>query len=1166
MADLVHARPIELTSAKRRTLQVVVREDGRAGGELRISSRAATGEAWSLHATARLVPAPAAIVAANHSAASLVRDGNEGLSVDDYYAALDRCGVGPGAKGRVLRELEQVTSVAGAAGSGPRAVVGKLMLPRSIESEWYAYHAHPLLLDAAVQLVGALFESTSAVRLRSVDSIEITGGIGSDCLCRAARCADAAEPVGAVGTIVADLEFFDRGGAAIGRIGGLHLEALPARQGAATGAASEWHRIEWVTADLALLEAKREVDRFILVSDCESKAAWLAAELNKHGVETRFCEKIEDLEPLVRILRANGDGRFGFLLLAWSDDRADAAPEPAFQREFRVGQWAFAIREHVADAAQIWIATRGLQPREGEAGAAARLASHVAREIDTFASCAEMQQCRLFDARSTLGDTDFAWLAALVGRSGLERQFRMASEGAQVPRLVAIDETTADAIARVATTDAGASAGVEANARALRAAGAARTTSRAIAGERNFRALRTGLEGRAAVALVACAERALAPDEVRVEVRAAGLTSFDVLAGLGLALGRRRGGIGQADGSRERGGLGLDFAGSVLEVGSRVADLAVGDRVVGIAAAAGSTPDSGFEGGAAVRRIVLSHRRVAALPERLDFVSAASLAWPGLVARHVLVDVARVRSGERVLVVSAGGGVGLSLVERARALGAEVHATACTPARRAALAEQGATIFDAADANDPGFGSGIGGADAERDASARFDVIIGSESGPVVHARIAALAPGGRYVDLCPRERFEREELGALRLGANRAVLAVDALSALESDGRGIGARLSEMMAELDEGTLETIAFERFPIAESARALRFMTQNRHTGRVVLDLTDAQAVAIEAEPAAADSCFAGREIVVSSDVRSRRGEAMRSALAEALRAEGAAEVCERTHEHAVVEATLRAEQIPAAIAPAPDSGAPDPLAVDLWIHIADEAIEGPDPLRMRLAGDGGPARVLVSLRGEVLGEADRDRAWEARLWVDRLLLAGGAAGAGASAAGLAALSVPSDATPESVLRVLEDFGRGGIECEQLILLPAAEKLVRAARAPSPLLAQLESSGRRAGTTSFDRAGFHALTLPERRAALLRHVRDELAGVLGLGAERRDGLDPALRLDALGLDSLMTMELFMGLGRSLELPLAADWFPPGPTLAEIAQVLVRRLEANIARGAA
>jgi len=1136
VAELVHARPIELRSERRRTVQVVVREDGRSGGELRIASRASNRDDWLLHATARLLPAPSSHAKARPEATRrLVREGNESVSLDDYYAALERCGVVPGSKGRVLRELECEAIVASEASAtnavadptAPRVVVGKLMLPRSIESEWYAYHAHPLLVDAAFQLTGALFDATSAVRLVSVESVEIAGSIGSDCLCRAARRIGPVEPRQAARELVADLEFFDRKGTSVGRIGGLRVAALPARAATGLASSSELLRIEWITAELAPLEAEREVDRFILVSDSESNAAWLAAELNKQGVEILFCEKVEDLEPLVARLRATGDHRFGFMLLAWADPSADAAPEPAFQRDFRVGQWAFAIREQVADAAQIWIATRGLQPREESVGTAARvdgseagngsmlaspaamsLAPHVAREIDTFASCAEMQQCRLFDARADLGDADFAWLASLVGRPGLERQFRMASDGARVPRLVAIDDAAG----------------------ATSSAGPNRTMPRVIAGERNFRAVLTGREGRAAVALVACDEPELAADEVRVEVRAASLSSFDVLAGMGLALERRD--VVRPErttrSSRLDESLGLDFAGVVTAMGSRVTDLALGDRVAGIA---------GESSGAVVRRIAVSRGRVAGLPARLDFASAASLVWPGLVARHVLADVARVRPGERVLVVSAGGGVGLSLAERAHALGAEVYATASTQARRAALAHEGATLLD-------GTATGVEGVGIPGpEEIPSFDVIVSSESGPALHARLAALAPGGRYVDLCPRERFEREELGALRLGANRAVLAVDTLAALESDARGIGARLAEMMAELDEGTLETIAYSRFPVAETARALRFMTQNRHTGRVVLDLEAAERVAIEGEPTAEAPYFAGRHVLISRASRSARGVDLQSALADGLRAAGAAEVRE----------ILERDGSPA----------------DAWIHIADEACEGPDGLRLRMAEDEGVDRMLVSLRQDVVGDADRDRAWEVRLWVDRLVLAGSGSRVGA-ATGLGAgrvmsLSIPADATPESVLRALAGIARSGTPREQRVLLSPAEQADRAARAPSPLLSLLDPISGRAGATSFDRSGFLALSPPERRAALLRHVREELAGVLALGAERRDALDPALRLDALGLDSLMTMELFMGLGRGLELSLAADWFPPGPTLSEVAQVLVRRLEASLAGGA-
>jgi acyl carrier protein len=305
---------------------------------------------------------------------------------------------------------------------------------------------------------------------------------------------------------------------------------------------------------------------------------------------------------------------------------------------------------------------------------------------------------------------------------------------------------------------------------------------------------------------------------------------------------------------------------------------------------------------------------------------------------------------------------------------------------------------------------------------------------------------------------------------------------------------------------------------------------------VLDLEAAEDVAIEAEPAAATSPFAGREIVVSAAAGSPRAASMGSALARILRDGGAEDVV------ADVAALERA-------------------GVDLWIHVSDEALAGPDALRLRLADGAGPDRVLVSLRNEVEGDPDRDRAWEARLWVDRLLLSGARTGEGPSPVRVTALSVPAEATPASVANALGGIVRGGPSPEQRIFLSSAEQAARGTQRTSPLLAGLDAIADRARAASFDRAGFLALTLPERRAALLSHVREELAGVLGLGSERRDELDPALRLDALGLDSLMTMELFMGLGRGLELPLAADWFPSGPTLAEIAQVLARRLEASL-----
>ncbi|MBK7948349.1 MAG: acyltransferase domain-containing protein [Deltaproteobacteria bacterium] len=1157
--ELALVRPLELPAEGRRTVQVVVREEGPDAAELRVASRARSGEDWLLHATARLVGAASRV-----AIEPLVREGNASRSIDDYYAALERCGVGTSSPGRVLRELEvEPGGVASepAAGSclerdgdGTPGVVGKLMLPRSIESEWYAYHAHPLLLDAALQLTGALFDAPAAVRIRSIESIELAAGVGSDCVCRvrrrgargigspgspgvdaavAASSADACSSADAFdrASLVADLDLFDRKGVWVGSIRGVCAEALPARTGRDGAAASEWHRIEWRLADEALLSTSREVERFILVSDSEAHAAWLAAELEKQGVEIRFCEKVEDLEPLVRLHRATADGRYGFLLLAWADRADEGTPEPEFQREYRVGEWAEAIRAHTVDAAQIWIATRGLQPR-GDSGATetrddaagtgdlgeagpdaarpsaslpdARLRRHVAREIDTFASCAEMQQCRLFDARRALDELDLAWLAALVGRPGEERQFVMGREGARVPRLVVVAEGSA----------------------------AAGSAPRRAAGSRNFRALATGREGRAALALQVCPDPPLEAGELRVEVAAAALSGFDVATGLGLA---RVAPVSPADTAPlpQPPALGLDFAGIVTELGPGVRDVEVGDRVVGL------------RSGATTRRLVVGHRAVARIPERIDFVHAASLAWPSLVAAHVLGEVARVRPGERVLVVSAGGGVGQALVGRARALGASVFATASSPARRAALEAQGACVVE-------GDGAGEGDGVDRSSELPRYDVIVGSESGPALHGRLGALAEGGRYVDLCPRERFLREEVGALRLGRNRAYLAVDCLAALESDARGIGARLEEALADFEAGVLAAIPVTSFPVSEAARALRFMTQNRQTGRVVLDLARAAEVRL-ASPSGADAAeLDALRFVVSGAGESSRATAVRRALVSRLRARAAAEVVE----------------LDAAAAGALAS------AADVWIHVSDESADSRDRLRHRMAGSGARDRILVSLREEVVGEPDRDRAWEARLWVDRLLLSGGQADAGRAsdrAPGLSlglSFGLPSgdDGAADRVARSVLRAWSCGLASDQVVVLPAAEQALRSERAPSPLMASLAAAHAETASRAFDRSGFLALSPPERRAALGRHVVEELAGVLGLAPDRRDRLDPGIRLDALGLDSLMTMELFMGLGRSLELPLAADWFPPGPTLAEIAQVLVRRLEASLAGGSA
>lgn len=140
----------------------------------------------------------------------------------------------------------------------------------------------------------------------------------------------------------------------------------------------------------------------------------------------------------------------------------------------------------------------------------------------------------------------------------------------------------------------------------------------------------------------------------------------------------RRGELRLLSGARFPKSTGSDFAGVVEEVGAGVSGFSVGDRVFGF-------PGSMREGTLA-ELITVAATSVARVPPGLDDVGAAAVSMVGLAALQALRDVARVAPGERVLVNGATGGVGLMLIQLARARGA--HVTAVTSAAGLAAARQ----------------------------------------------------------------------------------------------------------------------------------------------------------------------------------------------------------------------------------------------------------------------------------------------------------------------------------------------------------------------------------------------------------------------------------------------------------------------------------------------
>jgi NADPH:quinone reductase-like Zn-dependent oxidoreductase len=169
----------------------------------------------------------------------------------------------------------------------------------------------------------------------------------------------------------------------------------------------------------------------------------------------------------------------------------------------------------------------------------------------------------------------------------------------------------------------------------------------------------------------------LADDDVVVEIEAAGLNFRDVMISLSLL----------PEQSYERSYFGKNFgmeaAGVVSSVGSVVTNVKVGDRV------------SIAEPRTFANRLVTKAERVVRMPDDMPFVAAASMQSVYNTCQYALVNLARVRKGQRVLIHSAAGGIGHAAISICRYLGAEILATAGSEEKRQIVRDLGVQhVFD----------------------------------------------------------------------------------------------------------------------------------------------------------------------------------------------------------------------------------------------------------------------------------------------------------------------------------------------------------------------------------------------------------------------------------------------------------------------------------------
>ena len=262
---------------------------------------------------------------------------------------------------------------------------------------------------------------------------------------------------------------------------------------------------------------------------------------------------------------------------------------------------------------------------------------------------------------------------------------------------------------------------------------------------------------------------------------------------------------------------GSELAGEVVAVGPG-APFYPGDRVFG------TTPTGAF-----AEQAVLGSQSVVAVPDDVDLAEAAAFGVTYRTAYHALRSVAAVSEGDWVVVLGAAGGVGLAAVDLAVAMKARVIAAASSPEKLALCRQRGAEA--AINYERENLREGIRDLTGGGGAHAVIDPVGGPYSVPALRA----IGRGGVFMTLgyatgaIPSIPLNLVLLKGITIrGMEIRTFPVDYPEAAARDN----AELSKMFAD---GRVRPYVGARFPLEDTAAALRCVADRRALGKVVIDV-------------------------------------------------------------------------------------------------------------------------------------------------------------------------------------------------------------------------------------------------------------------------------------------------------------------------------------------
>ncbi len=306
-----------------------------------------------------------------------------------------------------------------------------------------------------------------------------------------------------------------------------------------------------------------------------------------------------------------------------------------------------------------------------------------------------------------------------------------------------------------------------------------------------------------------------APGRMQIAVRAAGVNFADHLARVGL----------YPDAPKPPCVVGYEVAGTVAAVGDGVDPGRIGQRVM-----------AGTRFGGYAEIVDVNAADVVALPDTLSFEEGAAIPVNYATAWAALHGYGSLRTGERVLVHAAAGGVGIAAVQLAKAAGAEVHGTA-SPGKHARLTELGADR--AIDYRRKGWWKGL----------PPYDLVLDAIGGASLRRSYKLLRQGGRLVGygISAIQQGERRSLRTAlpqllpmlrgfnlltQLNESKSVIGLNMLGLWDDRGT-LEPWIGPISAAIADGVVKPVVHAAVPFTDAAQAHRILAARENVGKVVL---------------------------------------------------------------------------------------------------------------------------------------------------------------------------------------------------------------------------------------------------------------------------------------------------------------------------------------------